>query len=217
MKKKIQTLFLITTVTFLSCSHPKYKALELFGKNKNELIKTSEMLDEDEFWKIIDKSLKNSKNGKEQEQFLVKELEKLTPKKIIGFFLRTIKLHDDIYTSEMWCAGSIMNNGGCSEDCFFYFRFWVISLGKKDYYQAKDNSDSLENKVVAEFINCNFGFNCCSVAFENKTGKNIDDYADYNNVNEWNQMQEVEPNWTRDEPETMKKICPKLFKKLWKD
>ena len=56
----------------------------LFNK-KDEPEMTSEPLDEDKFWEIIDKSLKNSSNLKEQEKFLIKEIEKLSFKEIIGF------------------------------------------------------------------------------------------------------------------------------------
>jgi len=121
---------------------------KLFGKKNNpeqqehkanadtsQLTKTAEMLDEDLYWAIIDKSLKNTKNQEAQEQFLIKEIGKLTPKQMIGFRLRTDKLLYDTYNSEMWCAAYIMN-GGCSDDGFEYFRNWVISRGKEIYYKA---------------------------------------------------------------------------------
>lgn len=105
---------------------------KIFGKNKyaniekpktynQEIEKTSEMLGETIFWNIVDLSIKSTKNENEQEIFLVKEIEKLTPKQIIGFRLRTDKLLYDTYNSEMWFAGYIMN-GGCSDDGFEYFR-----------------------------------------------------------------------------------------------
>ena len=72
---------------------------KLFGKNENtkqtvkqtstidtaQLKKTAEMLDENIFWNIIDKSLKNTKNQEDQEQFLIREISKLTPHEMIGF------------------------------------------------------------------------------------------------------------------------------------
>ena len=39
-----------------------------------QLSKTAEMLEEDLFWSIIDKSLKSTSNQDEQEQFLIKDL-----------------------------------------------------------------------------------------------------------------------------------------------
>lgn len=101
-----------------------------------EIEKTSEMLDETVFWNIVDLSFENTQNQDDQERFLVKEIEKLTPKQMIGFRLRTDKLLYDTYNSEMWCAGYIMN-GGCSDDGFEYFRNWVISLGKENTKKLK--------------------------------------------------------------------------------
>ncbi len=91
---------------------------KLFGKKEQarketpktfnqEIEKTNEMLDETIFWNIVDASVKNTKNQDEQERFLVKKIEKLTPKQMIGFRLRTDKLLYDTYNSEMWCAGYV--------------------------------------------------------------------------------------------------------------
>jgi len=129
---------------------------KLFGKsqpnekksitnNFSDIEKTAEMIDETIFWNIVDKSSENNNNQQDQETFLIREIEKLTPKEIIGFRLRTDKLLYDTYNSKMWCAGYIMN-GGCSDDGFEYFRNWVISRGKDVYYKAKENPDTLINQ-----------------------------------------------------------------------
>ncbi|MET3129270.1 hypothetical protein ABID42_004392 [Arcicella rosea] len=143
-------IFTVLTLTFLSCSTKGNNKMGLFWKKEipkqnvnnitsfdtTQLAKTAEMLDEDLYWKIIDKSLKNTSNQDDQEQYLINEIGTLTPKQMIGFRLRTDKLLYDTYNSEMWCAGCIMNNGS-SDDGFEYFRNWVISRGKKAYYNAK--------------------------------------------------------------------------------
>ena len=120
-----------------------------FQNDTAKLEKTAEMLNEDQYWKIIDLSLKNTKNQYDQEQYLIKEISKLTPKEMIGFRLRTDKLLYGTYNSEMWCAGYIMN-GGCSDDGFEYFRNWVISRGKDVYYKAKKNPDDLVTQLNEE-------------------------------------------------------------------
>ena len=161
---------------------------KLFGKKQpakkespkprtQEIEKTSEMLDEDLFWSIVEKSLQATKNQDDQERVLVKEIEKLTPKQMIGFRLRTDGLLYDTYNSEMWCAGYIMN-GGCSDDGFEYFRNWVISRGKETYYSAKDNSDSLISEFVegTDFYEFESFWYVALTAFKNKTGKGLYDY-----------------------------------------
>ena len=200
---------------------------KLFGKKESakketpktynqEIEKTSEMLDETIFWNIVDSSVKNTKNQDAQERFLVKEIEKLTPKQMIGFRLRTDKLLYDTYNSEMWCAGYIMN-GGCSDDGFEYFRNWIISRGKDTYYKAKENPDSLISEFIEgeEYYDFESFWYVALTAFENKTGKELYDYiSDDFKTNEGN-YPNFEFTWKEEEPETMKAICPKLFEKMW--
>lgn len=200
---------------------------KLFGKNKpsekkeqkifnQEIEKTSEMLDEAVFWNIVNSSVKNAKNQDGQERFLVKEIEKLTPKQMIGFRLRTDKLLYDTYNSEMWCAGYIMN-GGCSDDGFEYFRNWIISRGKDTYFRAKENPDALISEFIEgeDFYEFESFWYVALTAFENKTGKDLYDYiADDFKTNEGN-YPNFDFTWKEEEPETMKAICPKLFDKMW--
>lgn len=195
---------------------------KLFGKKEipktynQDIEKTSEMLDETLFWNIVDSSLKNTKNQDDQESFLVEEIEKLTPKQMIGFRLRTDKLLYDTYNSQMWCAGYIMN-GGCSDDGFEYFRNWIISRGKDTYYKAKENPDSLISEFIEdeEFYEFKSFWYVALTAFENKTGKELYDYiSDDFKTNEGN-YPNFEFTWKEEEPETMKAICPMLFEKMW--
>ncbi len=189
----------------------------LFGKKEPQLSKTAEMLDENVYWNIIDKSLKNTSNQDDQEQYLIKEIEKLSPKEMIGFRLRTDKLLYDTYNSEMWCAGYIMN-GGCSDDGFEYFRNWIISRGKTTYYNAKENSDSLISEVIEgeEFYDFESFWYVALVAFEHKTGKDLYEYIDEDNFKtKEGGYPQFEFTWQESNPESMKAICPKLYEKCW--
>lgn len=201
----------------------------LFGKQKSsakqeqkmnfdstQLVKTAEMLDEDLYWSIIDKSLKHTNDQDSQEQFLIKEICSLTPKQMIGFRLRTDKLLYDTYNSAMWCAGYIMN-GGCSDDGFEYFRNWIISRGKAVYYKAKQNPDSLISEVdeEAEMYDFESFWYVALEAFKQKTGKELYDYIDEDNFKtKEGQYPSFEFTWQEENPESMKKICPQLFAKF---
>lgn len=227
------TLLILVTFFLFSCEGSNKNNNEMgiidkfFGKKKSnkeespkllfqEIKKTSEMLDESIFWGIIDNSLKNTNNDEKQISFLVKEIEKLSPKEIIGFRLRTDKLLCDTYNSEMWCAGYIMN-GGCSDDGFEYFRNWVISRGKDVYFNAKENPDNLisEYKEGKEYYDFEDFWYVALTAFNNKTGKELYDYiADDFKTNEGNYPQ-FEFTWEEENPESMKAICPRLFEKMW--
>lgn len=199
---------------------------KLFGKKDNpenpgdndppQFDKTAELLDENIYWELVESSLQNTNNQDDQEHYLIKEIGKLSPKEIIGFRLRTDKLLHDTYTSEMWCAAYIMN-GGCSDDGFEYFRNWVISRGKDVYYKAKENPDSLIAAVDADTDLYDFeSFWYVSLeAFINKTGKDLYDYIDDESVLNEGNYPAIEFNWKEEDPESMKKICPKLFAALW--
>ncbi len=202
---------------------------KLFGKKEDiqkqkrpettqeAITQTAEMLEEDLYWKIVASSLQHTNYQYDQEQFLIKEIGKLTPHQMIGFRLRTDKLLYDTYNAEMWCAGYIMK-GGCSDDGFEYFRNWVISRGRGVYYAAKENPDSLITETGSgtdEFEFENFWYVALE-AFKDKTAQDLYDYVDDENfkTKEGNYPQ-FEFNWTDEDPESMRKICPRLFEKFW--
>lgn len=180
--------------------------------------KSSEMLDEDLFWKIINNSIKETTNQEDQELFLVAQIEKLSPKEIIGFRLRTDKLLFDTYNENLWCAAYIMN-GGCSDGGFEYFRCWVISKGKEVFYKAKENPDFLINEVVVDQESYEFEglWYVAMNAFKNTTEKELFNFIDYDKflTNDEN-YPVLKFSWNVDDPKTMEKVCPVLFKKLWK-
>jgi hypothetical protein len=178
--------------------------------------KTAEMLDEDKFWSIVNKSVDPKRDQDSQESYLIKQIEKLSPKEIVGFRLRTDKLLHDTYTSEMWCAAYIMN-GGCSDDSFEYFRCWLISRGREVFNKAKTNPDYLINEVVEGVDSYDFEnfWYVALKAFEKNTGKNLYDYIDQENFKtKEGHYPKLELTWREDDPKSMKKICPKLFSKF---
>ena len=173
-----------------------------------------EMMNEELFWTIVDNSLKTAQNQDDQQQFLVAEIKKLTPQEMTGFYLRTCYLLNETYTSEMWCAGHIMNTR-CSDDGFEDFRHWVISRGKEVYYKAKANPDYLVNEFVEgceEYEFELFGYIAID-AFEEATGEDLLDSVYSDNRYDVT-FTPIELNWKPGDPESMIKICPKLYHKF---
>jgi hypothetical protein len=178
----------------------------------------STMLDEDSYWSIVAESLQRGDNLEEQEKFLIGILQRLTPEEIVGFRLRTDKLLFDTYTSDMWCAGYIMN-GGCSDDSFEYFRNWVISRGRDVFYKAKESPDSLAGQINAELDDYDFEdfWYVALKAFKHQTGKDLYDYIDADRFKFGEgDYPPIDFNWKEDSPESMRAICPMLFDKMWK-
>jgi hypothetical protein len=180
--------------------------------------KTGEMLDEKKFWSIVDKSLVDSKDQVGQLEYLMKEVEKLTPKEIIGFRLRTDKLLFDSFNSELWCAGTLMN-GYCSDDGYEHFRCWIISRGKETFQKALQNPDYLIYEVIdgEKIYEFELFWYVALDAFEKKTGHILTNYIDTQKftTNEWN-YPTLNFTWSKDYPATMEKICPKLFERFYK-
>lgn len=185
-----------------------------------ELKPTAEMMDEEQFWAIVQTAVDEAGDDEDEYLEVVKrELSKLSLKEMIGFRLRTDKLLYDSYTSEMWCAGYLMN-GGCSDDGFEYFRLWVISRGRKVYEAAMANPDNLIDYIgdddEMDFFEFELFWYVALEAFEEAVDAELYDYVDDDNFKtcEGN-YPNFEFNWEEDEPESMQKLCPRLFEKFW--
>ena len=184
-----------------------------------ELKPTAEMMDEEQFWAIVQTAVDEA--GDDEDEYLEvakRELNKLSLKEMIGFRLRTDKLLYDSYTSEMWCAGYLMN-GGCSDDGFEYFRLWVISRGRKVYEAAMANPDNLidyiDDDAEMDFFEFELFWYVALETFEEAVGAELYDYVDDENFDtcEGN-YPSFSINWDEDEPESMQKLCPRLFEKF---
>ena len=184
-----------------------------------ELKATAEMMNEEQFWAIVQKAVDEA--GDDEDEYLevvMHELSKLSLKEMVGFRLRTDKLLYDSYTSEMWCAGYLMN-GGCSDDGFEYFRLWVISRGRKVYEAALANPDNLIDYIAedaeVDFFEFELFWYAAIDAFEEATEADLYDYIDDDNftTREGN-YPNFEFNWDEEDPESMKKLCPRLFERF---
>jgi hypothetical protein len=171
------------------------------------------MMDENQFWELIESSYYRSDDLDEFAVILTNKLKKLSSEEIIGFKLREEKLRFDSYNSDFWCAGYIIN-GGCSDDSFEYFRCWVIAHGKDIFYNALKNPDSLADIYNPEIDDYTFEdlMYVANEAFETKTGKDIDEYIDRNNfAYSEGKYPEIIFNWEEDDEASMQKICPRLM------
>ncbi len=104
---------------------------------------SDKLMDEDQFWKIV-QTTKDNSNGdfEEQQEELANELRKLTPDDIILFGNRFRFFRGQANTWELWGAIYIIH-GGCGDDSFNDFREWVIGQGKDLYYKTIKDPESL--------------------------------------------------------------------------
>jgi len=191
----------------------------MITKNKFESMDRLALKKDDKYWTLVLGSLQYSINQKEQEQFLIKELIKLSSNEIIEFDHTSTKLFNKAYSSEMHCAANLIMFSGCSDSSFFSFLYWLISRGKNTYYAAISNPDNLINHLVKGEREYSFEAFCGipTNVYLLKTNNYLpyDNSSDASLDDEENISEKIVFNWTLDDPESQKAICPRLFHKFY--
>lgn len=95
-------------------------------------------IDENLFWELIEEARKKSENSTEFLGILEEKLMEFKSSEIKKFSKFTKKFSNDLHSSDLWALAYIVRNG-CSDDCFDYFKAWVISKGR---YALKTVSES---------------------------------------------------------------------------
>lgn len=104
-------------------------------------------MNEKQFWELIDQARKAAAGhsmdaADRQAAALEAALAKLPPKEIVAFQELLDRKMADTYRWDLWGAAYLLN-GGCSDDCFDYFRGWLIGRGQKVFDAALKKPDSL--------------------------------------------------------------------------
>jgi predicted DNA-binding WGR domain protein len=223
---KVGTVGAIKTKTFESedeCSkeidkliRSKKKKGYLPAESTNLILKDTTMT-ETLFWELIDKCKEKGDDAEEQMEWLMTQLSKRPVKDIVTFDFILNKYYSKSYTSDLWAAAYIIM-GGCSDDCFDYFRAFLLYLGKEPYEASIKDPETLLPylKLVEEqdempqleellFVACE--------AFEEKTGQDDEDYHDlYEKLtNDSYSQPEIEFDWDEDDEEGLRKKFPLLW------
>ena len=177
--------------------------------------KASSFLSENKFWEIISAVNVDVYSYEKVSQLLIEELNKITEKEIIGFLYNYSVLSNSIYNDKLWAAAYIVM-GGCSDDCFDYFRDWIIIRGRTVYYKALNNPDSIymEYDKIEEGDIPYFENYAVKEVFEERFGKDInyeEENCDFENA--FNR-EDIQISWSEYD-ESLKKICPKTFNRWW--
>lgn len=109
-------------------------------------------MDHNQFWEIINRACcSDPESAEEWDGSLVEELVKLSPEEIIEWNHIFDSLEAQANQVDLWAAAYIIN-GGASEDGFYYFRCWLIGMGKEIYSAAVANPDSLADVATPEWF-----------------------------------------------------------------
>lgn len=144
--------------------------------SKNITYTASEnLMEEDLFWKIIQKTKDISGgNFEEQQEELANELRNLTADELILFGNSFRNFRGQANTWELWGAIYIIQ-GGCGDDSFNDFREWVIAQGRDFYYKITENPELLveiETHLIEEFDWEGCGY-LPGIVFEELTGQKM--------------------------------------------
>lgn len=177
-------------------------------------------LGENEFWDLIE-SARRETDGDDDAlaNVLISRITSRSLVEIIEFDQCFHSLSNRVYTSHLWCTAYVAC-GGCSDDGFEYFRAWLIGRGKKTFYAALENPESLI--VELDQLKQNEGtpenemlLYVARSAYEEKTGRK--DFNDATKSAPYEPLPEMDFDWSEEDEESMRKICPKVFDMFWND
>ena len=107
-------------------------------------------MDAERFWRIIaDTCRSDALKVQEWDERLQAALKELEPDEIIGWNFIFDRMADQAYTVDLWGAAYLIN-GGASDDGFYYFRCWLVGMGRDVYEAAVANPDSLADVVIPD-------------------------------------------------------------------
>ncbi len=166
--------FFITLAIFvihISCSaqNKRLNQLSLIADDT-----TGMLMNEDEFWSVVDESITASGGVyNEQVNDLKNILLKLDTPAIEKFDNTFTALLAVSYNWKLWGAAYVIN-GGCSDDCFDDFRQYLIAHGKGKFYETLKDPESCADWIKSEDEEEWEGFQYAAAsAYKEKTGKDI--------------------------------------------
>lgn len=163
-------------------------------------------MDEERFWKIVKKACQSDpRRADEWDQRLETALEKLPPDEIVEWNHIFDRLAARAYTLDLWGAAYLIN-GGASDDGFYYFRCWLIGMGRDVYEAALANPDSLADVVVPDLDAEAEIYAAAHSAWMKVTGKS--DTDPYPSRNESADLQGEE--WDFDDDNEVRRRLPRL-------
>jgi hypothetical protein len=135
-------LIIATALSWTACGQTDKKQNSKSVDTFSTLTKSQKM-DTAFFWKIMDYGFDKGKfDNKVRDQAILEQLIKLTPEQIQEFEIIFQQMNQKASTWSNFAAQTVIE-GGSSDDRFYYFRCWLISLGQKHFEETVKNPDYL--------------------------------------------------------------------------
>ena len=122
-----------------------------------------------DFWKIIAQS---DVNGADQAEVLENVLAQRPADAIRAFAVHWGELMNEAYRRDLWAAAYVIL-GGCSDDGFTDFRYWLIGRGEAVYRAARSNPDTLVGAASESFPSYEELGYAAHRAYESVTGEEL--------------------------------------------
>lgn len=97
----------------------------------------------DGFWLLLEHSARETTDPRQRIRWLEHRLSRASRTDIVDFQVHLDTARRPIDTYAMWGADSLIMDGLCSADGFWYFQTWLIGQGQHWYQLAAHNPDNL--------------------------------------------------------------------------
>ncbi|OEK07615.1 hypothetical protein A8C32_17620 [Flavivirga aquatica] len=114
---------------------------EPFDEPSKKIIIDKRKIDETVFWELIDNSRKEGETKDEFFEILKEKLLRFKAPEMKRFQKLLLTYQNELNHWNVWALAYIVRRG-CGDDCFDYFRLWVVSKGKEAYELIKDYNTS---------------------------------------------------------------------------
>ncbi|MFF2660700.1 DUF4240 domain-containing protein [Kitasatospora sp. NPDC058032] len=109
----------------------------------------------DAFWELIEDCRRQATGRDERLAWLHTELSQRPVAEVVRFQASLEEVTDDGYSWELWAAAERIFGGWCSDDGFFYFRLWLVALGRVAFERALAEPDTLADAPeVRKLVGC---------------------------------------------------------------
>ena len=185
------------------------------------------------FWEYVNDARKKYEDNFEAMSYLTDILTDKTNEEIFSFGITVDEIMLESYNEKLWCA-SYLVNGDTGEDSFDFFRLWLISQGEKTYNDVVKKPDNLINYIenfddeeyIQDFYENEDFFFVAVDAFGKKNNirefeevfeKYLDEFDSYKEKIGYKDTDypKLKLTWCEKVPKSMKKVCPKLFERLY--
>jgi Protein of unknown function (DUF4240) len=138
-----QFFLLLTVLILAACGRNNSNKQNNNSKITMATLKKDQKMDTAYFWSIMNYGFeKGNFENKVRSEVILNQLIKLTPEQIVEFEFIFQQLNLKASTWNNFAAQTIIE-GSSSDDRFFYFRCWLISLGQKNFDETLKNPDYL--------------------------------------------------------------------------